>query len=261
MLADVTKTAILPYFGKLQPSDVETKTSATDFVTIADKKAEKLLIEGLRPLLPEACFIAEESVSAHGMPSNINKGYAWTIDPLDGTRNFVKGGTEFCTMLGLLYNGQPVGAWIYKPLNKSYVVANQQGEVYAFTSGQVKTACVHKKPEGDIQQLRGSLNAMGFDMEIRDRVREKLKRLKGRFHVGSAGIEAMNMAIGTSHYLMHSKLTYWDTIPVVAILEKLGYHLRLGPNGTAYNAGDKGVLLGAPTASIWQELADFIWSE
>ncbi len=74
---------------------------------------------------------------------------------------------------------------------------------------------------------------MGFTTDIRDQVREKLKTLKGRFHVGSAGVEAMNIACGRSDYLMHSKLTYWDSVPVVMVLDAMGYHVRLGPSGSA----------------------------
>ena len=108
--------------------------------------------------------------------------------------------------------------------------------------------------------MRGNMNAMGFPSDIRDRVREKLKTLKGRFHVGSAGVEAMNIACATSDYLMHSKLTYWDSVPVVMVMQALGHHVRLAPGGLPYQPGDKGVLLAAPSAVIWQELADFVWS-
>ena len=104
------------------------------------------------------------------------------------------------------------------------------------------------------------MNAMGFDNTIRDRVRKKLKTLKGRFHIGSAGVEALSIAAGSCDYLMHSKLTYWDSVPVVMVLNSLGYHVRLAPSGALYQPGDKGVLLAAPTANIWQLLADFIWS-
>ena len=47
LLGKVGEQDILPYFQNLQEPDIQTKSSATDFVTIADKRAEKKLIEGL----------------------------------------------------------------------------------------------------------------------------------------------------------------------------------------------------------------------
>ena len=260
LLHDVGDRDILPYFRNLQALDIETKSSATDFVTIADKQAEKQLIRGLQPLLPDARFIAEENTAQFGLPEALDSGFVWTIDPLDGTRNFVKGNTEFCSMLGLLYNGVPVAAWLHKPLSKESVLARiGQPPQFINSDGQIQI-CAGRTDNAPLDKMRGNMNAMGFTADIRDRVREKLKTLKGRFHVGSAGVEAMNIACGRSDYLMHSKLTYWDSVPVVTVMEALGYHVRLGPSGTPYKAGDKGVLLAAPTQAVWQQLADFVWS-
>ena len=163
-------------------------------------------------------------------------------------------------MLGLLYDGVPVAAWLHKPLSKESVIA-RAGQVprYIDSDGQMQI-CAGRTDNAPLDEMRGNMNAMGFATDIRDRVREKLKTLKGRFHVGSAGVEAMNIACGKSDYLMHSKLTYWDSVPVVMVMQALGYHVRLAPCGTPYQAGDKGVLLAAPTPLVWQELADFVWS-
>ena len=62
--------------------------------------------------------------------------------------------------------------------------------------------CRYSAQDKKLDEMRGNMNAMGFPIDIRDRVREKLKTLKGRFHVGSAGLEAMNIACATSDYLM-----------------------------------------------------------
>jgi len=260
LLMRVGEQDILPYFQNLQALDIQTKSSATDFVTIADKRAEKKLIEGLHLLLPDARFVAEENTAQFGLPSALDSGFVWTIDPLDGTRNFVKGHSDFCSMLGLLYDGVPVAAWLHKPLSKESVIA-RAGQVlrYIDSDGQMQI-CAGRTDNAPLDEMRGNMNAMGFTTDIRDRVREKLKTLKGRFHVGSAGVEAMNIACGKSDYLMHSKLTYWDSVPVVMVMQALGYHVRLAPCGTPYQAGDKGVLLAAPTPLVWQELADFVWS-
>ncbi len=67
--------------------------------------------------------MAEENTAQFGLPAALDSGFVWTIDPLDGTRNFVKGNADFCSMLGLLYNGVPIAAWVHKPLSKESVIA------------------------------------------------------------------------------------------------------------------------------------------
>lgn len=260
LLAKVAEQDILPYFNNLQKTDIETKSSDTDFVTIADRQSEKHLIQGLRAILPEAGFIAEEQVALHGLPAQLDTGYFWTIDPIDGTRNFVRGGTEFCTMLGLIFDGRPIAAWIYKPVTKDAIIAQIGKAVHYFGPDKQLSQAIPRKAASSLNDLTGSMNAMGFDNAIQKEVREKLKTLKGRFHVGSAGVEVMNIACAKADYLMHSKLTYWDSVPVFVILEALGFYARLGPDEIFYQPGDTGVLLAAENQKIWQELAHFIWS-
>jgi fructose-1,6-bisphosphatase/inositol monophosphatase family enzyme len=262
LLRQTAQSAILPYFQNLQNSQITTKTSATDFVTIADKQAERALISGLRSLLPEADFIAEEMHSLSGKPSvQTDKAYIWTIDPLDGTRNFVKGDHQFCMMIGLLKHGWPIWSCIYHPLKDEAVIAKQDRTVYLIGSDNQRVSCQPRRNKGPLSCLSGSLNAMGFPPDIRDRVRQRLKQLKGRFHAGSAGIDAMNIACAKSDYLMHSKLTFWDSVPVVMTLTGLGYYIRMAPDGGVYQPGQTGILIGAANRESWQEIVNYIWSD
>src|SRR5437870_3420516 len=85
ILKKVTGVFIKSEDAKLSTRQVEVK-GKNYFVSHVDKTAEKLIIEGLRRLLPEAGYIAEEGTST-------KKGdvYNWIIDPLDGTTNFIHG--------------------------------------------------------------------------------------------------------------------------------------------------------------------------
>ena len=120
--------------------------------------------------------------------------------------------------------------------------------------------CKPRHREKELPLLQGTLNAMGFDLSIREQVRNKLRNLNGRFHLGSAGIDAFYIALGQSDYLMHSKLTPWDSVPVELTCRELGYNVQLAPEGTPFHWREKGVLLAASTKVKWQEIADFIWS-
>ena len=130
LLSEAADRFIVPRFKNLQSQDIATKTSDTDFVTIADQQAEAWLAPKLSVLQP-GFVIGEEAASlTPAIRDHIPHGYGWTIDPLDGTKNFVKGKPAFCSMVALLWNGRPVQSWIWQPLTQTlFYAAEGQGAV------------------------------------------------------------------------------------------------------------------------------------
>ena len=260
VLRQAANTLILPRYKNLADADIKTKSSATDFVTIADREAEAHITPALLDLLPGSACVGEESV-AEGRTEMacIDARYIWTVDPIDGTRNFVSGSEHFCCMASLLDRYEPIKSWIYRPLAGDAIVATKgEGVRHFLADGSVQPWSARNR-EGALPSLQGTLNAMGFDLSIREQVRDKLRGLTGRFHLGSAGIDAAYLAFGRSDYLMHSKLTPWDTVPVVLTCQELGYHVRLGPDGKRFDWCSKGVLMAASSPRQWQVMADYIW--
>ncbi|NCW17003.1 MAG: hypothetical protein EBW38_17580, partial [Rhodobacteraceae bacterium] len=84
LLREAADRFILPRFQNLQSQDITTKTSDTDFVTIADQQAEAWLTPRL--LIEQPGFVIGEEAAAltPAIRNNIPSGYGWTIDPLDG---------------------------------------------------------------------------------------------------------------------------------------------------------------------------------
>ena len=80
-----------------------------DFVSYVDKGAEKLLVERLSALLPEAGFITEEGTS-----TKVGVRYCWVIDPLDGTTNFLHGFYPYAVSIGLKDNDEVVAGVVYE---------------------------------------------------------------------------------------------------------------------------------------------------
>lgn len=76
-------------------------------VTLADKKCEEVLIENLRKSYPEIPILSEETQRSR-YKQRKEWEYLWVIDPLDGTKEFIKKNGEFTINLALVYNGQPV---------------------------------------------------------------------------------------------------------------------------------------------------------
>jgi 3'(2'), 5'-bisphosphate nucleotidase len=86
-----------------------------DPVTEADKRANELIVEGLRKEFPDDGIVAEETSDRSGAR---HAGRVWYIDPLDGTRDFVKKNGEFCVMIGLSVDGRAQLGVVYGPVQK-----------------------------------------------------------------------------------------------------------------------------------------------
>ncbi len=93
--------------------DIDAKDDASP-VTEADRRGEAIILERLRALTPEIPVIAEEEVAAGRAPDPGN-GPFWLVDPLDGTREFVKRNGEFTVNIALVHGGQPVLGVVHVP--------------------------------------------------------------------------------------------------------------------------------------------------
>ena len=116
LLADVADRLILPRFGALKSSDIQEKKPG-DLVTVADREAEIELARVLRAAEPGVLVVGEEGVFTD--PSCLDllptAEHAWVIDPVDGTRNFARGGADFAVMLAEVRNAVTVRGWIWQP--------------------------------------------------------------------------------------------------------------------------------------------------
>lgn len=82
-------------------------------VTEADQKAEALILPGLRRLTPTIPIVAEEEAAAGRIPE-VGDTF-WLVDPLDGTKEFIKKNGEFTVNIGLIAGGKPVAGVVFAP--------------------------------------------------------------------------------------------------------------------------------------------------
>jgi histidinol-phosphatase len=95
--------------------DIEWKNDESP-VTVADREAEKFLRSSLNKYFKHDGFLGEEYDDEPG-----DSGYRWIIDPIDGTRNFVRGIPIWATLLGLEYKGEMLAGITVAPgLNQTY---------------------------------------------------------------------------------------------------------------------------------------------
>lgn len=83
-------------------------------VTEADRAGEKLIVERLSVLFPHIPVIAEESSSQFGVPEAIGPRF-FLVDPVDGTKAFVRGDVHFTVNIGLIEDGVPVAGAVAAP--------------------------------------------------------------------------------------------------------------------------------------------------
>jgi 3'(2'), 5'-bisphosphate nucleotidase len=98
------------YAGDLGVRDKADKSPVTD----ADHAAELVIVAGLRALTPGLPVVAEEEMAAGHVPK-LDGGPFWLVDPLDGTKEFIKRNGEFTVNIALIENGRPTLGIVLAP--------------------------------------------------------------------------------------------------------------------------------------------------
>lgn len=93
--------------------EVDRKADASP-VTEADRRAEKIILAGLREAFPAVPCVAEEEVSAGIVPADLGHAF-FLIDPLDGTKEFVNRRTDFTVNIALVRGGVPKVGVVFAP--------------------------------------------------------------------------------------------------------------------------------------------------
>lgn len=130
LMKETAAEVITPRFRALADGDVETKSGPEDFVTVADREAEEVLTRRLQAAFPDAVVVGEEAVFANPelrdrLP---NADHAFIIDPIDGTRNFVRGRDEHGVIIAETRGGVTTRGWIWQPqTGRGYVAERGAG--------------------------------------------------------------------------------------------------------------------------------------
>ena len=110
-------------FGEIEKLQVSSKGPG-DFVSSADKRTEKIIIEELLKAQPDYGIYSEEA----GAINEKNKTNKWIIDPIDGTSNFLNGIPQFAISIGYEENNQIKSGLIYDPIkNELFFAENGSG--------------------------------------------------------------------------------------------------------------------------------------
>lgn len=143
-IARAAGTTIMAY--RERGFTVRTKADVSP-VTDADEAANALITSKLEVLTPEIPVIAEESV-AHGYIPDISGGIFWLVDPLDGTKEFLKEEGEFTVNIALVDNGVPTLGVVQLPTRDAlYYGSKGNGAFARYGDDQPKPIHVRSTPE------------------------------------------------------------------------------------------------------------------
>ncbi|MFJ3582668.1 inositol monophosphatase family protein [Streptomyces sp. NPDC090127] len=216
---------ITPRFRQLATHEIVEKNGPHDLVTIADQAAEAHLTASLTALLPGSVVVGEEAVHADPAVYDALQGDApvWIVDPVDGTRQFVRGESGFCTLVALARRGELLASWTYAPvLDEMAVAVRGRGATLnglPIRAGAPETGAVldvaTSHPDYTTEDQKRAL--LGLDV---DGVRPR--------PCGSAGLEYLAVARGALDATAFSWEYAWDhAAGLLLVVEAGGAHTTL----------------------------------
>ncbi|WP_125563165.1 3'(2'),5'-bisphosphate nucleotidase CysQ [Pseudoalteromonas rubra] len=120
-------------------------------VTDADLAANDVITAGLKSLTPDLPILSEESAEISWQERQTWQRY-WLVDPIDGTKEFIKKNGEFTVNIALIENGEPVMGVVHAPaLNVSYFAANSIGAFKECDEARIELKVTRIANQGTIQ--------------------------------------------------------------------------------------------------------------
>ncbi|MFE2417220.1 inositol monophosphatase family protein [Streptomyces hokutonensis] len=216
---------IMPRFRQLAAHEIDQKSGPHDLVTDADRNAERHLTQVLGALLPGSVVVGEEAVHADPETYEALQGDApvWIVDPVDGTRQFVRGETGFCTLVALARQGELLASWTYAPARDQLATAVKGGG--AFLDG-VRLRSGGPDPARDLE-VATSHPDYTTDAQKRALLGLWADGVRTR-PCGSAGLEYLAIAKGELDATAFSWEAAWDHAAGLLLVEEAGgAHLTL----------------------------------
>lgn len=229
VIEEIAEAEIASRFGKLRDQDINTKSSPNDFVTEADHKAEAALAMALESFYPGAGFVGEESVAAD--PSVLtmlgSEGAFWIVDPLDGTRNFIRKRKEFGTIVALVVNGEIRAGWIYAIPDKKIAIASKEDGV-TWAGQKLGPLKGHDDP------LIGYRAIGNMEEPWKSAIIPKLKNNFKTDPVHCSAYGYLNLIQGKKDFGLYSRCHPWDHAAGVLMLHEIGGYTEYLDDGAAY---------------------------
>ena len=239
LMKEVAADVISPRFRSLADGEVMEKNPG-DLVTVADREAEALLTRTLHAAYPLAVILGEEATAVdHRLLDRFSAAdHAFTIDPVDGTKNFVHGNPDHAVMVSEVRAGETVRAWIWQPEHQVGWVAERGAGV--FRDGER----MKREPLPDDACPHGVTSMWS----LRGHVLGDLPPLTGSWVC--CGIDYPRLIEGATDFILYGRNSPWDHSPGTLMVREAGGWAG-HPDGTDYRASSRmpGVIAAADKAT------------
>ena len=202
-------------FGEIENLQVSTKGPG-DFVTSADKRTEKILIDELQKAHPEYGIITEES----GFINKSNTKNRWIIDPIDGTMNFLNGIPQFAISIAYEEENEIRCGVIFNPIMNEMFVAEKGNGAY-MNNSRIRVSNKKKIKEALIV-TGGPKGASKIKDKIFSEYINVSKNVSNVRKFGSAALDIAYVACGRFDGYWQRELNYWDIAAGIIILKEAG---------------------------------------
>ena len=235
-------------FGEIENLQVLAKGPG-DFVTSADKRTEKILIDELQKAHPEYGIITEET----GVINKSNFKNRWIIDPIDGTMNFLNGIPQFAISIGYEEEGEIKCGVIFNPIMNELFCAEKGNGAY-LNNSRIRVS--NKKKITDALLVTGGPKGAS---KIKDKIYSEYINVSNNVSnvrkFGSAALDMAYVACGRFDGYWQRELNYWDIAAGIIILKEAGGLINFFEEDI--NAPIKKNIL-ATNSSIHEQLKDLI---
>ena len=207
--------ALIRDFGELENLQVSSKGPG-DFVSSADKRTEKIIIEELQKAHPEYGIITEET----GIINKTNIKNRWIIDPIDGTMNFLNGIPQFAISVGYEENNEIKCGVIFNPITNEMFCAEKGNGAY-LNNSRIRVS--NKKKLSNAMLVTGGPKSSS---KIKDKIFSEYINVSNNVSnvrkFGSAALDMAYVACGRFDGYWQRELNYWDIAAGIVILKEAG---------------------------------------
>ena len=202
-------------FGEIENLQVSTKGPG-DFVSSADKRTEKILIDELQKAHPEFGIVTEET----GFINKSNTKNRWIIDPIDGTMNFMNGIPQFAISVGYEEENELKCGVIFNPiLNEMFCAEKGSGAYLNNTRIRVSN---QKKISDALIVTGGPKGASKIKDKIFSEYINVSKNVANVRKFGSAALDMAYVASGRFDGYWQRELNYWDIAAGIILVKEAG---------------------------------------
>ena len=254
---DMAAEVILPRFRALDPGDIDSKETADDLVTIADRESENRLEQAVHGILPGAITVGEEAVFEGRTDLAVlsTAELAVIVDPIDGTWNFANGIGSFGVILAVVHEGQTIWGGIYDPLGDDWMTARRGKGTWFQRRGQ-RVAVTAAGGPATLSEAHGYLPVFFFPPEKRATIIDSFHDVRRLNNVGCSAHEYRTVAQGRVDFTLSGGIKPWDHAAGALIVEEAGGVSRLLDGSPYTPTAQTGHLLTARNDALWNAAAD-----